>query len=78
MREGIEGNIAMSEFHVKREQMERFLRTELSREENREIIRHMLTECPICRETVRQAARRQGFKVAETVEEPVLEAAQAG
>ena len=69
MREGIEGNIAMSKFHVRREQMERFLRTELSREENREIIRHLLAECPVCRETMRQAARRQGFKVVEVVED---------
>lgn len=57
--------------------MERFLRAELSREENREIIRHLLAECPVCREAVRQAALRQGFKV--TAEpEPHLPAARAG
>ena len=52
-----------SESHVGRESMERFLRAELSREENQEIIRHLLTECPVCRDTIQEAARRQGFKV---------------
>lgn len=69
---------AMPEYHARREQMERFLRSELPREENREIIRHLLAECPLCRETIRQAARRQGFKVLETVAEPLLEVARAG
>ena len=43
--------------------MERFLRAELPRGENQEIIRHLLTECPVCRAMVREAAQRQGFKV---------------
>jgi hypothetical protein len=43
--------------------MERFLRAELSRGENQEIIRHLLTECPACRAMIREAAQRQGFKV---------------
>lgn len=51
------------ESHVERESMERFLRAELSREENQEIIRHLLTECPVCRDTIQEAARRQGLKV---------------
>lgn len=68
----------MSEFHVRREQMERFLRAELPRQENRSIIRHLLTECPLCRETVREAARRQGFKTLAEAAEPVLEIAQVG
>lgn len=42
--------------------MERFLRAELSREENQEIIRHLLTECPVCRDVIHEAARRQGLK----------------
>lgn len=63
----------MSEFHVRRDQMERFLRAESSRQENREIIRHLLAECELCRETVRDAARRQGFSVpAEPVAVPLL------
>lgn len=57
--------------------MERFLRAELSRKENREIIRHLLAECPVCRETVRQAALRQGFKV-PAEPEPLLQTARAG
>lgn len=52
-----------TESHVGRESMERFLRAELPREKNQEIIRHLLTECPVCRAMVREAAQRQGFKV---------------
>lgn len=63
----------MSEIHVRRQTMERFLRAELSRRENQEIVRHLLTDCPVCRETVREAARRQGFKVTESwAERPML------
>jgi Fe-S oxidoreductase len=69
----------MSQFHVGIEQMEKFLRAELSRQENQGIIRHLLTECPLCRGTVQRAARYQGFKIpAETGAEPVLEVARAG
>ena len=69
----------MSQFHVGIEQMEKFLRAELSRQENQRVIRHLLTECPLCRETVRQAARYQGFKIlAEPEAEAVLEIARAG
>ncbi len=60
-KEGL--SMLQSESHVGRESMERFLRAELSREENQEIIRHLLTECPVCREMVHEAARRQGLKV---------------
>jgi hypothetical protein len=57
--------------------MERFLRGESSQQENREIIRHLLSECELCQETVREAARRQGFKVT-TAAAPALRVAQAG
>ena len=57
------GEFAMSEYHVMSEQMERFLRAESTRQENREIIRHLLSECPLCRETVQVVVRRQGFKI---------------
>ena len=53
----------MSKFHVRYEQMERFLRAEATSQENREIVRHLLAECPICREIVQVSARRQGFKI---------------
>jgi hypothetical protein len=71
------GDFAMSKYHVRREEMERFLRCESSRQENREIIRHLLEECGLCQETVREAARRQGFKVVAEAE-TLLEAALAG
>jgi PP-loop superfamily ATP-utilizing enzyme len=57
--------------------MERFLRGESSQQENREIIRHLLSECELCQETVREAARRQGFKVT-TAPAPALRVAHAG
>lgn len=68
-----------TESHVGRESMERFLRAELPREENQEIIRHLLTECPVCRAMVREAAQRQGFKVLppETVGETISRSARA-
>ncbi|HKH43934.1 MAG TPA: hypothetical protein VKM72_04645 [Thermoanaerobaculia bacterium] len=62
----------MSKFHVRRDQMERFLRGESSQQENREIIRHLLAECELCQETVREAASRQGFKVTAEAEAPVV------
>ena len=72
----------MAEFHVRHEQMERFLRAESSQQENREIIRHLLTECPLCRERVRAAARREGFKMSSEPPRgggsPALRLARAG
>lgn len=69
----------MSEFHVKNEQMESFLRSESTRQENREIVRHLLAECPLCRETVWSAAQRHGFKVPVQPEAPRLQVvAKAG
>ena len=68
----------MSEYHVMSEQMERFLRAESTRQENLEIIRHLLAECPICRETVQVAARRQGFKIPAKPDAPPRRIAKAG
>jgi len=68
----------MSEFHVRYEQMERFLRAEATRQENREIVRHLLAECPLCREVVQISARREGFKVPAQAEVRPLRIAKAG
>ena len=73
-----EGEFAMSEFHVVDKQLERFLRAEATRQENREIVRHLLAECPLCRETVQGAARRHGFKPPAPPEAPPLRLARAG
>lgn len=67
----------MSQYHVRRDEMERFLRGESTRQENREIIRHLLEECGLCQETVREAARKQGFRVVAAAE-TLLETAQVG
>lgn len=62
----------MTEFHVRHEQMERFLRAEATRQENREIVRHLLAECPLCREVAQDSARREGFKVPARTEARLL------
>src|SRR5436305_4141973 len=40
----------MAEWHIAEESFERFLRTEVSREEGRQIIQHLLKGCPQCSE----------------------------
>lgn len=57
--------------------MERFLRAEATRQENREIVRHLLAECPLCRETAQGAARRHGFKAPAPSAVPHLRMAKA-
>jgi tetratricopeptide (TPR) repeat protein len=46
-----------ADWHIPREMMRRFHRSELSREELKAVTRHLLTECPTCRE-LSQAVRR--------------------
>jgi len=53
----------MVEVHFSQSTLEMFLRTELSRRENADIVRHLLAQCPICQDTLAAAAFRQGFEV---------------
>ena len=46
-----------------RETLERFFRSELSKEESRGFVRHLLRQCPRCSRLVREAARRESFQL---------------
>ena len=46
-----------------RETLERFFRSELSKEESRDFVRHLLRQCPLCSRLVREAARRESFQL---------------
>ena len=52
----------MADDHFSRETVERFLRSELSRDENRDFVRHLLRQCPLCSPLLRDVARRQDFR----------------
>lgn len=52
----------MADDHFSRETIERFLRSELSRDENRDFVRHLLRQCPLCSPLMRDVARRQDFR----------------
>jgi hypothetical protein len=45
--------------HLNQDTLQRFLRAELSRQENQIIVRHLLTRCESCLDTVRAAGRRK-------------------
>jgi len=47
--------------HVSGDLLERFFLTQLSPEETQEIVRHLLTSCPECRETAALVGRRSGI-----------------
>ena len=53
----------MTDVCFSRETLERFLRSELSREESRGFVRHLLRQCPRCSRLVREVARRDGFQL---------------
>jgi hypothetical protein len=46
----------MAEEHFSYEVIERFIKAELSRGENREVVRHLLRRCPRCCRLVREVA----------------------
>ena len=52
----------MADDHFSRETIERFLRSALSRDENRDFVRHLLRRCPLCSPLLRDVARRQDFR----------------
>ena len=56
----------MSAEHRPQPTMERFLRAELSRQETREVVRHLLARCPRCVEAAVAAAAGPGFRFAVT------------
>ena len=52
----------MADDHFSRETVERFLRSELSRDENRDFVRHLLRQCRLCSPLLRDVTRRQDFQ----------------
>jgi hypothetical protein len=52
----------MADEHFSRETIERFFRSELSRDENRELVRHLLRQCPRCTQILKEVAQRQDFR----------------
>ena len=60
--------------HLTQDLLQRFLRTELNRRENRVVVRHLLTRCRHCLQIVQQAEEATGLKLAATPREefPVL------
>jgi len=51
----------MADACFSRETLERFFLSELSREESRDFVRHLLRQCPRCSRLVREAAQRDSF-----------------
>lgn len=47
----------MTDDHFSRTTLERFFRSELSKEESRDFVRHLLRQCPRCSRLVREVAR---------------------
>lgn len=52
----------MTDDHFSRETVERFLRSELSWDENQNFVRHLLRQCRLCSPLVRDVTRRQDFQ----------------
>ena len=53
----------MADACFSRETLERFFRSELSREDSRDFVRHLLRQCPRCSRLVREVARRDSFQL---------------
>ena len=53
----------MADDHFSKDALERFLRSELSREENRSFVRHLLRQCPRCTRLLRELAPREDFRL---------------
>jgi tetratricopeptide (TPR) repeat protein len=51
----------MAEWHVPEELFGRFLRAEASREELQQVVRHLLSECPLCSEMAHQVISKVGL-----------------
>jgi hypothetical protein len=53
----------MADEHFSRETIERFFRSELSREEARGFVRHLLRQCPQCSKLLREVSQRGNFQL---------------
>jgi hypothetical protein len=53
----------MADEHFSRVSLERFFRSELSRGEARDIVRHLLRRCPLCTGLLREVANGESFQL---------------
>jgi hypothetical protein len=53
----------MADEHFARVTLERFFRSELSREEARDLVRHLLRRCPRCTGVLRDVANQDSFQM---------------
>ena len=53
----------MLDEHFSRETLERFFRSELSKEESRGFVRHLLRRCPRCSRFLYEVAQRGNFQM---------------
>jgi hypothetical protein len=53
----------MADEHFSRVSLERFFRSELSRGEARDIVRHLLRRCPRCTALLREVANGESFQM---------------
>jgi anti-sigma factor RsiW len=54
--------MTLADEHFSHEVIERFFRAELSRGENREVVRHLLSRCPRCSRLAREVAHGQNLQ----------------
>ena len=52
----------MADDHFSRETVLRFLQSELSRDESRDFVRHLLRQCPECSRLIQEVSQRQDFR----------------
>jgi hypothetical protein len=52
----------MTDDHFSREVLARFLESALPREENRDLVRHLLSRCPGCSRLLQEVAREGGYQ----------------
>lgn len=53
----------MVDEHFSRVTLERFFRSELSRQETRDFVRHLLRRCPQCSRLLREVSQREKFQL---------------
>ena len=52
----------MADDHFSRQVVLRFLQSELTRDETRNFVRHLLKQCPECSRLVQEVSQRQDFR----------------
>lgn len=69
----------MTDSHFSPETIERFYRSELTREETRDFVRHLLKRCPSCCRIVQEVSQRENFQLlVRGLEDAALHETEAG